>query len=40
MDDTVYSEDKLEKINGIFERMRKGAIEGGVEMRLADESIA
>ncbi len=32
---TVYSEDRLENINGIFNRMRKGAIEGRVVMRLA-----
>ncbi len=30
----VYSEDKLENINGIFDRMRKGAIEGRVVMTL------
>ena len=33
---TVYTEDKLENINGIFDRMRKGAIEGRVVMRLSD----
>ena len=33
---TVYTEDKLENINGIFDRMRKGAIEGRVVMKLSD----
>jgi len=33
---TVYAEDKLENINGIFDRMRKGAIEGRVVMRLSE----
>jgi propanol-preferring alcohol dehydrogenase len=33
---TVYSEDKLENINDIFDRMRKGAIEGRVVMRVSD----
>jgi propanol-preferring alcohol dehydrogenase len=33
---TVYTEDKLENINDIFDRMRKGAIEGRVVMRLSD----
>lgn len=33
---TVYTEDSLENINGIFDRMRKGAIEGRVVMRLSD----
>jgi propanol-preferring alcohol dehydrogenase len=32
---TVYTEDKLENINDIFDRMRKGAIEGRVVMRLS-----
>jgi len=31
---TVYTEDKLENINGIFDRMRNGAIEGRVVMKL------
>jgi len=33
---TVYTEDKLENINGIFDRMRKGAIEGRIVMKIAD----
>ncbi len=33
---TVYTEDKLENINDIFDRMRKGTIEGRVVMRLSD----
>jgi alcohol dehydrogenase, propanol-preferring len=33
---TVYAEDKLENINGIFDRMRKGAIEGRIVMKMAD----
>jgi propanol-preferring alcohol dehydrogenase len=33
---TVYSEDKLENINEIFDRMRKGAIEGRVVMKLSE----
>ncbi len=33
---TVYSEDTLENVNGIFDRMRQGAIEGRVVMKLAD----
>jgi propanol-preferring alcohol dehydrogenase len=32
---TVYSEDSLENINGIFDRMRKGVIEGRVVMKLS-----
>jgi propanol-preferring alcohol dehydrogenase len=32
---TVYSEDRLENINDIFDRMRKGAIEGRVVMKLS-----
>jgi len=32
----VYTEDKLENINDIFDRMRKGAIEGRVVMKLSD----
>jgi len=35
---TVYTEDKLENINGIFDRMRKGAIEGRVVMRLSGDA--
>ena len=33
---TVYTEDKLDNINGIFDRMRKGAIEGRIVMKIAD----
>ena len=33
---TVYAEDKLENINNIFDRMRKGAIEGRIVMKLSD----
>jgi len=33
---TVYTEDRLENINDIFDRMRKGAIDGRVVMRLSD----
>jgi alcohol dehydrogenase, propanol-preferring len=32
---TTYAEDKLENINGIFERMTKGEIEGRVVLRIA-----
>jgi len=32
----VYTEDKLENINNIFDRMRKSAIEGRIVMRLSD----
>jgi len=34
---TVYSEDRIENINPIFDRMRKGEIEGRVVLRLTDE---
>ncbi|HSD38515.1 MAG TPA: alcohol dehydrogenase AdhP [Rhodocyclaceae bacterium] len=34
---TVFSEDRLENINAIFDRMRKDQIEGRVVMRLTDE---
>jgi alcohol dehydrogenase, propanol-preferring len=34
---TVYTEDTLENINGIFDRMRQGAIEGRIVMKLAEE---
>jgi len=34
---TVYSEERLEDINSIFDRMRKGAIEGRIVMKLAEE---
>jgi propanol-preferring alcohol dehydrogenase len=34
---TVYSEDRLDNINAIFERMRKDEIEGRIVMRLTDE---
>ena len=34
---TVYSEDRIENINPILDRMRKGAIEGRVVLRLTDE---
>lgn len=33
---TVFAEDKLENINGIFDRMRKGAIEGRIVMKIAE----
>ncbi|MES1264561.1 MAG: zinc-binding dehydrogenase, partial [Variovorax sp.] len=33
---TVYTEDTLENVNGIFDRMRQGSIEGRVVMKLAD----
>ncbi|HEU5135776.1 MAG TPA: zinc-dependent alcohol dehydrogenase [Steroidobacteraceae bacterium] len=33
---SVYTEDKLENINDIFDRMKKGAIEGRIVLRLAD----
>jgi propanol-preferring alcohol dehydrogenase len=33
----VYTEDKLENINNVFDRMRKGTIEGRVVMKLSDE---
>lgn len=33
---TVYAEDKLENINNIFDRMRKGAIEGRIVMKLSE----
>jgi propanol-preferring alcohol dehydrogenase len=33
---TVYTEDKLENINHILDRMRKGAIEGRIVMRLSE----
>ena len=33
----VYTEDTLENVNNIFDRMRKGAIEGRVVMKLFDE---
>lgn len=33
---TVYTEDRLENINQIFDRMRKGAIEGRIVMKLSD----
>jgi propanol-preferring alcohol dehydrogenase len=34
---TVYSEERLEDINSIFDRMRKGAIEGRIVMKFAEE---
>jgi alcohol dehydrogenase, propanol-preferring len=34
---TVCSEDRLDNINGVFDRMRQGQIEGRVVMRLTDE---
>ena len=34
---TVYTEDTLENINGIFDRMRQGAIEGRIVMKLAED---
>ena len=34
---TVYTEDTLENINGIFDRMRQGAIEGRIVMKLAKD---
>ena len=34
---TVYSEDKLDNINAIFERMRRGTIEGRVVLRMTDD---
>jgi propanol-preferring alcohol dehydrogenase len=34
---TVCSEDRLENINGIFDRMRQGAIEGRIVLKLADD---
>ena len=35
---TVVSEDRIENINAIFDRMRKGEIEGRVVLRLTDEA--
>ncbi|MDN3922218.1 alcohol dehydrogenase AdhP [Roseateles violae] len=34
---TVFSEERLENINAVFERMERGAIEGRVVMRIAAE---
>jgi propanol-preferring alcohol dehydrogenase len=34
---TVYSEERLEDINSIFDRMRKGGIEGRIVMKIAEE---
>ena len=34
---TVYSEDRIENINPILDRLRKGEIEGRVVLRLTDE---
>ena len=33
---TVYTEDRLDNINAIFDRMRQGAIEGRVVLRMSD----
>jgi propanol-preferring alcohol dehydrogenase len=35
---TVCSEDRLDNINAVFDRMRQGRIEGRVVMRLTDEA--
>lgn len=35
---TVCSEDRLDNINAVFDRMREGRIEGRVVMRLTDEA--
>ena len=34
---TVYAEDALENINGIFDRMRQGDIEGRIVMKMAED---
>ena len=34
---TVYAEDVLENINGIFDRMRQGDIEGRIVMKMAED---
>ena len=34
---TVYSEDRIDNINAVLDRMRQGAIEGRVVLRMTDE---
>ena len=33
---TIYTEDSLDNVNAILDRMRHGSIEGRVVMRIAD----
>jgi propanol-preferring alcohol dehydrogenase len=35
---TIFTESRLENINGVFDRMRKGDIEGRIVMRIASEA--
>lgn len=35
---TVWSEDRLNNINGVLSRLRQGDVEGRIVMRIADDA--
>ncbi|MES2532135.1 MAG: alcohol dehydrogenase AdhP [Pseudomonadota bacterium] len=36
---TIYSEDRIDNINAVLDRMRQGAIEGRIVMRMTDDEL-